>query len=227
MPENIVILQSNYIPWKGYFDLLQASDLFVIYDEVQFTRRDWRNRNKIILNGKPTWLTIPVDSKGQYFQSIKDVKVSNNSWAHKHWTSIKHAYAKAPYFKDYEALLSQCYAEAASMEFLSQINRLFLTRLAPLLGIEADFRTSSEVPQSADNPVDRLIEICQAFDGKTYISGPAAKSYMVPERFEQAGIGLVYADYSGYPSYPQASDCFEHGVSLIDLLMHAHYREFQ
>jgi hypothetical protein len=219
MPDTIVILQSNYIPWKGYFDLMNAADLFVIYDEVQFTRRDWRNRNKIIINGKPSWLTIPVQTKGEYLTAIRDVKVSDHGWAEKHWTSIRLAYGKAPFFTTYAALLAEAYAEAGRLTHLSDINALFLARLAPLLGVTTPLAASESIARQATGRSERLIEICRAFGGKTYISGPAAKAYIDPKQFADAGLTLFWADYSGYPTYPQASDTFEHGVSVIDLLM--------
>jgi hypothetical protein len=218
-PRTIVILQSNYIPWKGYFDLMNAADEFVLFDEVQFTRRDWRNRNKIIVDGQPKWLTIPVQSKDRYHATVNEMCVSDDKWAQKHLATIKHAYRKAPFFKDYLPLLEDCYAIASGMERLSDINRLFLERLAPLLGIKTPMTRSEDVPRTTDAPDARLVEICLARSGTDYLSGPAAKSYIDRTTFTKAGVGLHYADYTGYPEYPQASEVFEHGVSVIDLIM--------
>lgn len=219
MARTIVILQSNYIPWKGYFDLMNAADEFVLFDEVQFTRRDWRNRNRVVVDGQPKWLTVPVQSKDRYHAAINQMYVADDRWAQKHLATIKHAYRKAPFFKDYVPLLEDCYAAAAEMERLSDINRLFLERLAPLLGIGTPMTRSEDIPRTAEAPDARLVEICLARGGTDYLSGPAAKSYIDRATFAEAGVRLHYANYDGYPEYPQASEAFEHGVSVIDLLM--------
>ncbi len=108
-PKKVAIIQSNYIPWKGYFDIINSVDVFILYDDMQYTRRDWRNRNKIITPKGLQWLTIPVAVKGKYYQKINEVEISDSSWAKKHWGSIVHNYHNAPYFKDYKNLFSSLY----------------------------------------------------------------------------------------------------------------------
>src|SRR5438477_4365331 len=135
MGKTVAIVQSNYIPWKGYFDLIRESDEFVLYDDVQYTRRDWRNRNKIKTADGVQWLTIPVDVKGKYLQLIRDTKVSDHTWADNHWTRIRHAYGKAPHFKDHEPLIAGLYTAAAALEFLSEINERFIRAICGVLGI--------------------------------------------------------------------------------------------
>lgn len=220
MSRTIVILQSNYIPWKGYFDLMNSADVFVIYDEVQFTRRDWRNRNKIILNGKPHWLTIPVDTKGEYESPIKEVKVSDPRWAEKHWSSMRHAYVKAKYFDMYEEQVAKAYERAGKYRFLTEINELFLNVLSDFLSIDTLLEHSNKIPANNTDPTQRLLEICKGFNGKRYISGPSAKNYIDQKQFEEAAVKLHYANYTGYTDYKQNSETLEHGVSVIDLLMH-------
>ena len=219
MSRTIVILQSNYLPWKGYLDLMNAADLFVVYDEVQFTRRDWRNRNKIVIDGQPHWLTIPVETKNKYLASVRDVCVVDGRWAAKHWASIRHAYRNAQFFSSYESELARLYEQAGELTHLSDINELFLRFLADKFGIDTAFARSDAVPRLSDDPTVRLVEICKAFAGDTYLSGPAAMGYIDPLLFEAAGIRLVYADYSGYPSYEQGGASFEHGVSALDILL--------
>ncbi|MEM7058116.1 MAG: WbqC family protein [Pseudomonadota bacterium] len=219
MKKVVVILQSNYLPWKGYLDLLNAADTFVLFDEVQFTRRDWRNRNKVIVGGAPKWLTIPVDSKGKYDARVDEMRIADPAWAEKHWQTVRHAYSKAPYWSEYGHLLQKLYIEADELEMLSQVNRLFLKALAEWFGIETTLAESTEVPRVSQNPSERLIEICKGMDATDYVSGPAAKAYIDRDRFAAEGIALHYADYSGYPEYSQASTEFIHGVSAIDLLM--------
>ncbi len=223
MPEpsqkSLVILQSNYIPWKGYFDLMMAADEFVVFDEVQYTRRDWRNRNKIIINGAPAWLTIAVQSKGNYDAPIDAMVVSDAEWARDHWRSIDLNYRKAAYFGDIAPALERAYLEAAGLERLTDINELFLKTLAGLLQIATPIVRSNIVPRTSVDPTQRLVEICSARGATEYISGPAARAYIDREAFTKAGVSLSYANYDGYPVYDQASSAFEHGVSIIDVLM--------
>lgn len=218
--KTIAILQSNYIPWKGYFDIINSVDEFLIFDEAQFTRRDWRNRNKIIVNGAPIWLTIPVASKGRYEAPIREMEVGSADWAEKHWTSIRLAYARAPHFALYAGALEAAYTEAARLTHLTAINEKFLHLLMGWLGITTPISRTDDVPRLADNPTGRLVEICVARGAARYLSGPAAKDYIENAQFEAAGVALGYADYSGYPRYVQASTSFEHGVSALDLLFH-------
>lgn len=217
--KTIAILQSNYIPWKGYFDIIAAVDEFVIYDEVQFTRRDWRNRNKIIVDGVPHWLTIPVASKGRYHAPIAEIEVSEAGWAEKHWRSIRHAYAKAPFFSLYAPILQGLYEQAAVLPLLTEINELFIRKIAAILALPTEFRRTAEIPRHAVSPTGRLVEICTARQASAYISGPAARDYIQTAEFEAAGVKLHYANYARYPTYEQASKSFEHGVSIIDTLM--------
>jgi hypothetical protein len=217
--KTIAILQSNYIPWKGYFDIIAAVDEFLIFDEAQFTRRDWRNRNKIVLDGSLHWLTIPVVSKGKYHSPIDEMEVSEKSWAEKHWRSIKHAYGKAPFFALYGPILEECYEQAAALRLLTEINELFLRRISAVLELSTEFRRTNEVPRQATTPTGRLVEICTGCVANIYISGPAARDYIQPAEFEAAAVVLKYANYAGYPPYKQAAASFEHGVSIVDTLM--------
>ncbi len=219
MSKTVVILQSSYIPWKGYFDLVNAADVFVLYDEVQYTRRDWRNRNKIIVDGVPKWLTIPVESKGRYEAAITDMQVADDKWADKHLNTIRHAYRKAPFFADFFPRIEDAYRDAARMSQLYAVNRLFIERLSRMIGAETVFAVSQDTPRTTSDPTRRLAEICTAHGATMYLSGPAAKAYLDPAVFDDAGIDLRYCDYTGYPAYEQASGTFEHGVSVIDLLL--------
>ena len=122
----VAIMQSSYIPWKGYFDMIAAADAFILFDDVQFTRRDWRSRNRIKTAQGPRWLTIPVKTKSRYTQLIQETEVAAD-WTENHWTRIRHAYGKAPHFADNADAVESLYARAAGMSSLSEINRLFLS----------------------------------------------------------------------------------------------------
>ena len=215
--KTLVILQSNYIPWKGYFDLMAVADEFILFDEVQYTKNDWRNRNKIVLNGKLHWLTIPVAIPGRTL--IRDVQTAGNEWPRIHQETIRQAYRKAPYFDWASPTLEEAYQQASTLKHLSQINALFLKSLAGLLGLSTPLVPSDEVYRTTDDPTARLIEICRSRGATHYVSGPAARAYIDQRRFEDAGIVLEYASYEGYPVYEQGNDAFEHGVSVVDLLM--------
>ena len=217
--KNIVVLQSNYIPWKGYFDFIAAAEEFLIFDEVQYTRRDWRNRNKVIVAGRPHWISIPVKSKGHYDAPIDQMEVSDTSWADKHWATIALNYRKAAYFSETAQVIEPLYRAAATLNLLTDINELFLRAMTKSLNLRTQFLRTSSIPRTTEDPTGRLIELCQARSATTYISGPAAKVYLDKSKFEQAGIKLKFADYSGYPVYDQGTAVFEHGVSMIDTLM--------
>jgi hypothetical protein len=217
--KSIAILQSNYIPWKGYFDLIASVDEFLLFDEVQYTRRDWRNRNKIVVQGTVKWLTIPVKTKGRFFEPIEEIEVDGRDWPEQHWKTISHAYRRAAYFANYQPILEATYEKAAGLVRLTEINELFLRTIANLLGIPTSIDRTSVVPRATDRPTDRLVEICLGRQATEYVSGPAARTYIEAEKFDNAAVALKYADYSDYPIYDQQAATFEHGVSIVDPLM--------
>jgi hypothetical protein len=212
----IAILQSSYIPWKGYFDLINSVDEFVLFDDVQFTRRDWRNRNRIKTAAGPAWLTIPVHSKGHYLAPINQIAVSDESWAARHWRTLTGSYAKAPYFRTYADRFERLYIECRETQ-LSAINHAWISAICEILEIRTRLTWSMDY-QLVDGKTERLVEICRQAGATTYISGPAAKSYIKPEIFQAAGVELVYFSYEGYPEYAQLFPPFDHYVSILDLL---------
>lgn len=214
----VAILQSNYIPWKGYFDLIGMVDLFVLYDDAQYTRRDWRNRNKIMTAQGSQWLTIPVAAKGKFTQAIKDTRISDPLWAKKHWHGICHNYRKAPYFDWCAAILEPLYEKAAGEEMLSAVNHLFLTALCRVLGIRTRIAWSMDY-DLGEGRSEKLLNVCTAAGAAGYLSGPAAKCYLDVELFRKHNIEVAWMDYGGYPEYEQLYAPFEHGVSIVDLLM--------
>jgi len=215
--KKIVILQSNYIPWKGYFDLMHDADEFVLFDTMQYTRRDWRNRNQIKTAQGQQWLTIPVEVKGKYHQRIDETEIAEPDWAEKHWRSIKASYAKAPCFAEMSASVEALYLRVANERMLSPVNRGLLEGVADLLGIKTRITWASDYP-AVEGKTERLVALCRAASGTHYISGPAARDYIDPEVFEMAGIELSFKDYAGYPTYPQLHGDFQHGVTVLDLI---------
>lgn len=216
MSKKVAILQSNYIPWKGYFDLINMVDEFILYDDMQYTRRDWRNRNRIRTREGAIWLTIPVEVKGKYFQPIRETLISERDWNKKHWETLRHNYGKAPYFQEYRPLFEELYLGAVDPH-LSTINHRFITAICDLLGIRTRITWSMDY-QTIDGKTERLVDLCRQAGGTEYLSGPAAKDYVVDELFDEAGIKLAWMDYSGYPEYPQIAEPFDHYVSVLDLI---------
>jgi WbqC-like protein family len=209
------IVQSSYIPWKGYFDLIRSVDVFILLDNVQFTRRDWRSRNRIKTRHGLAWLSIPVHTRGLYTQLIQDTTTSDPDWGRRHWQTIRANYAKAPYFDLYADRLAALYEHPSPR--LSEINHAFITAICEMLGIATPIIWSSEY-ETRDAPSERLIDLCRAVGGTEYLSGPSASNYLDAAAFEAAGIAVQFADYSGYPEYSQPHGPFEHGVSVLDLL---------
>jgi hypothetical protein len=216
MPKKVAIIQSNYIPWKGYFDIINLVDEFILYDDMQYTRRDWRNRNKIKTPQGLQWLTIPVDVKGKYFQKISETRISEAGWGRQHWKSISMNYARAPFFKTYAPAL-EAFFHSETPELLSQVNHALIKHICGLLGITTKITWSSDY-EVIDGKTERLVSLCKQSGATDYYSGPAARDYIVDELFTEAGIRLHWMDYSGYPEYPQQHGAFEHGVTMLDLL---------
>lgn len=214
--KSIAIVQSSYLPWKGYFDLVNLVDEFVLFDDRQFTRRDWRNRNRIKTPHGVKWLTIPVLIKGRYNQRIDETVVRDKDWGESHWKTLRHCYGRAPFFTDLRDAFEPLYRDCRTAE-LSQINRRFIEAICDMLGIATRISWSTDY-EAEGTKTERLIALCHAAGATTYLSGPSARSYLDEDRFREEGITLLYMDYDGYPEYPQPHPPFEHHVSILDLL---------
>jgi len=215
----VAIIQSNYLPWKGYFDIIDQADQFVVYDTADYTKNDWRNRNRIRTRDGLLWLTVPIASKGRSHAPINSMQVTHHAWAENHYRSLRQWYAKAACYDDYEPLLRELYDKAATLDLLSDINRLFIDACCDVLGITTAI-TNAESFDVRGGPTERLAGICRAAGATHYLSGPAAKAYLDHDVFEAAGIEVEYMDYTGYPVYQQCYEPFVHEVSIIDLLLH-------
>ena len=216
--KKIAISQSNYIPWKGYFDNIAAVDTFVLYDDVQYTRRDWRNRNKIKTSAGEKWLSIPVEVKGKYFQKIEDTKINDSEWGKKHLNIILENYRKAPAFKEVKDWVSNLYKENDSV-YLSEVNYHFIKNICLFLGIDTELRWSKEFPV-IEGRNERLIAICNELNADTYYSGPAAKFYIEEPLFQKEGIEVKWFEKENYKEYSQINGEFNHYVSIFDLIFH-------
>ena len=215
--KRVAILQSNYIPWKGYFDIIHDVDLFMFYDNLQYTKNDWRNRNKIKTPQGLLWLTIPVgSSKGRL---ICEIALENPRWQNKHWLTIQQNYAKTPYFAKYRSFFEEVYL-GRQWDNLSELNQFLIKTIAhDFLGLHTQFCDSREYAVEGQR-LDRLIKLAHKAGATSFVSGPAARDYILEEDFMEAGIELVWKSYAGYPEAPQFCPPFEHGVSILDLLFH-------
>lgn len=213
--KKIAICQSNYIPWKGYFDLINSADIFVIYDTEQYTKRDWRNRNLIQTPNGPKWLTIPVQNQ-TFHQKIEDTIPVDSSWQTKHWKSIVLNYGKARYFSDYKGVFEHIYQQD-NLTSLSKINYEFILAICNLLKIRTTLMWSSQfdLPEGRNQ---KILYICKTLNALTYISGPKAKNYLDENLFNQNGMTVNWMNYSRYPEYAQRFLPFEQGVSILDMI---------
>ncbi|MDB3872243.1 WbqC family protein [Candidatus Pelagibacter sp.] len=216
MVKKIVILQSNYIPWKGYFDIMNMADEFIFYDEAQYTKNDWRNRNKILTRNGIQWLTLPVRQK-KLSQLIKDTKIEDRRWAKKHWESLRQNYSKAKYFKKYKEIFEMIYINC-NEEFLSEINYKFINAINKILGIKTIMRSSSEFNKTTAGPSERLLEICKECDADIYLSGPSARNYLNEGLFAQNNVKVEWMNYDNYSEYQQLFRPFNYNVTILDLI---------
>ncbi len=216
MAKKIAILQSNYIPWKGYFDIINMVDIFVIYDDVQYTKNDWRNRNIIKTKDGKMWLTIPCRQKNLN-QKINETFVTDKQWHVKHWNSIKTNYAKSRYFK-FNAPIVQNIYYTSPKDNLSEINYHFMKSIMEILNIQTKIVFSSDLGVQGDRN-NRLINICKKLGANKYLSGPAARNYLQLDEFKKANIEVEWMDYSEYTEYHQLFPPFEHGVTILDLIL--------
>lgn len=215
--KTVAVVQSSYIPWRGYFDLINRSDELILYDDAQYTRRDWRNRNQIKTVQGLKWLTIPVEVKGRYYQKIRDTRIADPSWARAHWETIRHAYSRAACYNEYSGLFEQLYCDCRE-SYLSRVNRRFIEVINGILGIQTKISWSSEYKLGGDKS-ERLLGMCKQAGATRYLSGPTARSYLDEELFQKEGIELCWMDYSGYQPYRQLHPPFELHVSIVDLLL--------
>jgi hypothetical protein len=214
--KTVAIVQSSYIPWKGYFDLISRCDEFILYDDVQYTKRDWRNRNRIKTRHGLHWLSIPVNVSGRYFQAIKDVTIAQPGWNSRHWKTIAASYAEAPHFREYRDRMEDLFRGAIDTS-LSVVNHRLIVGVCRLIGITTPITWSMDY-RLVEGKTERLVDLCRQAGATRYLSGPSAKAYINPELFECAGIELQYMEYAGYREYDQLFPPFEHQVSVIDAI---------
>jgi hypothetical protein len=214
--KKVAIIQSSYIPWKGYFDMIRNVDLFIFHDDLQYTKGDWRNRNKIKTPNGPKWLTIPCGTNEK--RLICEVELKDAGWQKKHWRIIQECYRNALFYRTYKPFFEEIYLGTV-WKNLSEFNQNFIKRITlEILGAKTTF-VDSRVFQVRSSKAERVCELLKKAGAVHYISGPSAKNYLSEDDLAKKGISLKWMDYSGYPEYNQLYPPFEHHVSIIDLIM--------
>ena len=215
--KKIAMLQSNYIPWKGVFDLAHRVDVFVFYDDVQYTKKDWRSRNKIPTKNGELWLTVPVETKGKFNQLVCEAMIDTSTdWQATHKKTLTLNYSKAPYFSEYGYILDDFYSEHRWTN-LSEMNRYMTEKLARILGITTEFVNGPDLHCEGGKEGGKVIAICEKLGCDWFLNGPASKAFMDEELFRNAGISLNYMEYE-YPKYRQRVYPFNHYVSVLDVI---------
>ncbi len=208
------VIQSSFIPWRGYFDFIAAVDLFVFHDDIQYTKGDWRNRNRIKTPNGTQWLTVPVSYR-HVEQLICDTPIDYRTpWAAKHLRLWRENYRAAPYVDDAMALLDGLADDRDAT--ISQLNIRLIQRICSYLGITTPTRLSGELNLSGSK-TERLIDLLKKVDATIYLSGPSAEAYLDKEAFRRNGIALEYKSYD-YPPYPQLWGEFDGALSVLDLI---------
>ena len=211
----VTISQPRYQPWLGYFHRIAVSDLFIYLDTVQYTPRDWENRNKVKTDRGWTWLTVPV--KASYQAMIPDVLVDNaQPWQWNHWQTIKTYYGSSPYFRHYADKLSYIYEDKIWLS-LTDLNLALTHILCECLGIsQAQFIKASDIKVQGKGS-ELILNLCKAMDATAYLSGSQGKNYLQEETFASNNIQIIYQDYN-HPTYTQLYSGFEPNMAVIDLL---------
>ncbi len=212
----IGILQPGYLPWLGFFEQLHKSDIFIIYDDVQYDKNSWRNRNRIKTAAGAIWLTVPALVKFMGKPLINEIKIDNRSnWRKKHLSSLKLNYAKAPFFRQYINIFEEVYSR--EWEQLIDIDLCLIVKLAGSLGIDTKkIRRSSELKPQGDRN-GRLISLCKMLEADIFYEGASGKNYIEEPRFEKEGIKVIFQDYK-HPVYSQLYGGFIPYLSVVDLL---------
>ncbi|MEI7989976.1 MAG: WbqC family protein [Chloroflexota bacterium] len=214
------IIQPSYIPWRGYFEQIYKADIFVFYDDVQYDKHGWRNRNRIKTHQGAQWLTIPVHSGGVVVEHIPINQIEidwHTAWNRKHWSAIQQAYSKATYFEKYEPMLKHFYFEmtpALLADFTIETTMILCRELGMT---RTQFIRSSAI-QVSGRKTERVIDVLTQLGVTEYISGPSARSYIEEDKFNAAGISLEYMQYE-YEEYPQLYPPYDPQISILDLMM--------
>ena len=220
------IIQTAYLPWKGFFDLIGRCEVYIIYDSAGFSKGHWHNRNRIKRGHGSPWLTIPVKTADRLGQPIDEVTVADG-WAERHWGIIAQSYASSEYFNTESGELKQLFESLAHEPLLTRINETFLRWFTQRLGLKTEILRDRAFSFSG-HPTERLVQLCKAVAATHYLSGPSAREYLDVRQMEVAGVSVEWMQYGPYRQYRQQHGGFTHEVSIVDTLLCTgpHIREF-
>jgi hypothetical protein len=212
----LAVLQPGYLPWLGFFDQMRRADVFVYYDDVQFDKHGWRNRNRIKTPAGPHWLTVPVRHHGLGQPGILDVQIeSTQPWARTHVRTLQQYYARAPFVDTYLPELSELLQRPWTR--LVDLDLAVVGLMARWLHVAPVIHRSSELGVGGEKS-DRLLKLCAHFGATRYLTGDAARSYLEVEQFAARGVEVVWQEYP-HPVYPQLHGDFIPYLSAIDLIL--------
>jgi len=220
MNKTIAIIQPSFLPWRGYFHIIKRSDVFVFYDDVQYDKNGWRNRNQIKGHDGKSWITVPVITKSQFGQAINETQINNTvQWQKKILGPIRQAYLRTPHFKSYFSWLEDRFAQPWSN--IADLDVQLTKDVAGFFNFACEFHISSQLEiEKCESRVERLVKICRALEANHYLTGPSARDYIEQDnRFLDSGIELEYIKYD-FPNYPQGNTPFDGQVSILDLLFY-------
>lgn len=226
MINRVVILQPTYIPWLGFFDQINKSNIFVFFDDVQYTRRDWRNRNYIKdKNESRRILTVPVKTKGKYYTKIKDIEIRDDTWIKQHMSLIKESYRHSPFYNSLFPILEKIFYK--NYQLLSNLDIDLTLEIVSYLGIDhVTFVQSSKLDIQFEDPTMRIIKICKKLHATHYLTGNSAKNYLRENEFKKNNILLEYQNYI-HPKYIQQGNIFIPNLSIIDLIFNEGKKSLQ
>lgn len=214
----IAIHQPEFMPWLGFFHKMMGVDAYVVLDHVQFKKRYFENRNRILRTGEPAWVSVPVRTKGKYTQAIKDVEIDNGTkWQAKLWEGIRHTYSKCPHFSTYASEVAEL-IQGRPYAMLLDFNMAWIEWFRSILGIAPPMTFSSSLGVADFNASGLILEICRRMGATRYYCGSSGKAYLELESFGAAGVEVVWQEFA-HPSYPQAGSEFVPYLSTLDLVM--------
>ncbi len=217
----ITIHQPDFIPWTGFFHKWFTCDLFIIYDDAQFIKGGWQNRDKIMLDNNEYWLSVPVLTKKKLGQAIKDVEINYNvKWQSKHLKTLKNYYGKSKNFSEVIFMIEEAYSK--EYKYLMDLNLHLIKRIGDYLGINTPIKFSSEYNlESKKN--DRIIDIIEAEHATTYITGTGSKDYLDVALIKKNNIKLVFQNHDEVKKYIKNSNVY---LSIIHYLFRNEIKQF-
>jgi hypothetical protein len=213
----IAIVQPSFLPWCGYFEQMAVADAFVYFDDVQYTRKDWRNRNRLKSPSGIKFVSVPVRKGRDREMLVKDALINyNHPWQRESIAKITEWYRTAPYFNEIFPVFGDILNN--HFEFLVDLNYSLDQAIMGVLGIRTPTYKSSDIPEKSQDRNLKIIDICKHHGADALYDGKSAKAFIQEELFERYGIKVFFQDYK-YKPYPQLWGDFESHLSVLDLLM--------